>query len=343
MRVVRLFWKMGKKFVVWEARALLPLLVVSLLAGVVVHRQNINDTFFNIRTLIGAATFAYKMDKAYDRLPSIPLKPNNGNYPIVSEDYGGLFSCWGMMTNSETLCKFTLEALPYFYYEGLHGEDGAVIPSLMALVPGLGVTHFHVGGRASCVGAMMTLNYRYMNYTSPWNDADSLLAILIHELGHIQGVCGQPADLMEASNQVLTVEVLAGMANHNNHYAVKPLVKELRDFGLDYIHVQTYGTHWEGVYQALTNKYIFTTFGEQSRRAKSGRYWAEYPDELKYILTAYGAMPYRLIGATRQRPDQRTDELQLVYWGQTLVLDDLVYFLEHLDEHVQNAQNGHYD
>jgi len=326
-----------KRYIVWQVRGILPLLIIAGIVASVIVAPAVSSALGQGRVLWTAAEMAATMDKAYDKLPLIPLIPDGEVKDLNTEDYGGSFQCWGIKTNSELLCKFTLEVLPYYYYEGLHGENDAVWPASIAFIPGDGQYHFHILGRASCAGHYAILNYRSQNYASPWNDATSILATLVHELGHVQGVCGEPVGYMEASNQVLTFEILAAMANHGNHYAVRPLVKELRDSSLSYVEAELIDTPLYPVFKLWKHLTINTTFEERARVAKSRRYWANKQDELEYIIRSYGAVPYTLYASTVSSPPYITPKLQLIEWGQTLVLDDLAYFINNLDKHVNSV------
>lgn len=285
-----------------------------------------------------ALDFATRMDRLYDALPDKPIPIRDGGY--ITEE---VFPQWEVLTNSRDLELVAEDVLPYFGYEfGWY----TIRPYGIAFVPFQGPAAFHVLGRASCEYSIAIFNFRYANPLSTLYQHDSLLPTIVHELGHVQGVCTwlpwQVAE-MEAANQVATWEVLAAMANHGNAYAVKPLAAELRDAALSYARSVMRERKVEGLYDWYVRTFLLTTLEEQSKRDKARRFWEQDPETLDYILKAYGRKPWEMLTAGLAHPRHEVASIHYPNWQLllaprwegnyevTIRVDDLDYFLRHLE------------
>lgn len=282
-----------------------------------------------------AAYRAYKWDRAAERIPNRKL------WDIPSEDFTGDRAdqvIHGIKTNSRALVQWTIEIVPYFVREGVVGK--ARYPSMAAYKTGLTDRyHFHIAGQAMCVfHGGYWLNYRYHNPVSPWADRNEF-ATLVHELGHVQGICGPPTDIMETSNQVVCVEVLASMANDGNAYATKALLEELTDFAMGYLWVQAQEAGVPWLYEWFADLVIYNSFEERARRWRSRAYWEDRDEDLHYVITAYSERPYRWAMAAIDTRSKETVKLRLETWH-AIILDDLDYFLKHVRQHVRRARRA---
>jgi len=272
------------------------------------------------------------MDRLYDRLPDQPMEIVDGGMiidkPMIQ---------WGVVTNSRQLEQIVEVVVPYFTYEfGMK----SVYPRVAAFIPFEGMAAFHVLGRASCVDSVWIANYGYVNPYAHLYRRDNLLPTIVHEQGHVNGICGGNSAIMEGANQIATWEILAAMSNHGNKYAIKPLVGELRDAALDYTRATIHQAGADPLYQAFVLSAIYTTPEERSRVNKSWRFWADNQETLDYIIEAYGMKPWVYLQFALADPDHRTakDFYSYPCPAGTIRVDDLAWFLSHLDEVEQIAK-----
>ncbi len=275
-----------------------------------------------------AAELALYFDALYDRLGDSP-------YPAPSE---------------AQLVNLAYEVLPIFNYEGFVLPQ---FPSDLDLYPyQSGSNHIHIAGQSNCSG--FVLNYRFGNPYSSWYNEGSWVAVAIHEMVHVQqgSLCGSINNLyLEMSAEVISIEVMAALVNYGNRDMTYALVRELRGMAAS----AAYGL---ALNEGDLEKYV--TLRERLMRGddgrpdsfknagwdKSRRHWEENPERLEFILQAYSIFPLEKIVQSILYIDGAYDGLIMppgfvieypnspdVYVpGPPLILDDLMYFLEHADE-----------
>lgn len=244
------------------------------------------------------------------------------------------------------LVAWTLEALPYFEYEGVTGM--AIRPDNVQFVHyPTAMENFHVLGRAYCNpagGGPVEINARAANPASPWHGRPFILATLVHELIHVQGggFCDGSSAELESTTQLVTLEVLAAMANHGNALALYTVLDELRDMALAAAHYEAMASGDNDRYRALERK-VYSTPQEQARLAKSARRWELDQATLKEILYKYSKIPIDKIirGLERKAiPNLKLGPPAVYGFNSTpqeserrwLVIDDLAYVLDHAAE-----------
>lgn len=312
---------------------LLILAIVAAVAGGITYWPQFSGRANKAGLVLQAAYRAWKWDRAYDSIP--PEKIFDEDTEIYSESSPMMI--WGIQTNSYALVKWVIEILPYFTREGI--ADEVTVPDAAIYMPDTSDRyHFNIAGLARC-GGYFLLNWRYHNDVSPWYDRTEL-ATIVHELGHVQGVCvyslfatQEQTSLMEASNQVATVEVLAAMANDGNEYATRALLDELRGWAMSYVRVEAYENEVGWLYEFYANRLIYNSPEERSRHARSLRFWADKNDDLMYIIRSYSVRPYQWAMLGVEAPNNKTMRLfgeggQLD--GRQIVMDDLKYFMSHV-------------
>ncbi len=314
--------------------AFTTILVLGLLASAIgaIYLQN-RQEIINFHYALSVAKFAWQMDRFYDSLPDVPLTVIN---PDGTEDF--LWPEWGVMVNNEDLFLVVQGMLPYFPYElGI----GPIIPRMVAFQPfATGDEHFHIGGQASCTYRMFIVNYAYINKFSPRFQRDSLLPTIVHELGHVQGICSQGgpgAGRMEGFNQVATWEVLASACRHGNTFACKPLAGELRNAAMDYVRAYAWHTGHDDIYRDFALGMVYNSANERSRITNAWEYWDEEDNQklLRYVIINYGQQPWIFMTEalsneaydykTRQTPFYPTED-------GTIKCDDLRWFKTHLSD-----------
>jgi len=311
-------------------------IIVGLTLGAYVFYQHNQEAVTYSVAAVRAGYFAWRMDRLYDRLPDVPIELSREGAPSDR-----VFLYWGQSTNSQILTEVSMEVLPYFDYEGI--VERPIIPRQIYFIPfAKGADAFHIGGRASCQYAAYILNWNYANRFSPRFQRDSLLPNLVHELGHVQGMCsdrelgGEMVGYMESSNQVATWEVLCSMSLHGNRYAIKPTIGELRNAAMDYLRGCTYGNGTEGLYKWFALNVIYSSQEERLRILNSWQYWEGTEHNrrlLHYIVVAYGMKPYSMAMTALADPDLMSEQSMFFPNRQRKIkVDDLDLFLRSLGE-----------
>lgn len=264
-----------------------------------------------------------------------------------------------MSVTQDDITLWALETLPMFGYEGLLNYP--VVPSAIELVPTLSpMEHNHILGRALCTypGAPIAapnnieMNFRTANPHSAWfGEGDRFLPTLIHEMIHIQGVCGS-GEASETATQLVTLEVLAALVNGGNEEALRPLLQELRDIALASLQLEA----WQGTdedfqeYREFRDT-VLTSAVERARFEKSIRFWSQsfsHKAQLTYILRAYNDSVWRHLNTAFADEDSYTGDLYIPEFGDTasrrtltydgrrpFKMDDLVYFIENAEDLVR--------
>lgn len=240
------------------------------------------------------------------------------------------------------LTAFALEIVPFFQYEDITPATH-LPPVRMLWYPA--DRNFHTAGSYLTLLDTVTINLRFFNPFAPrWYHSVGVLSVLVHELGHSQGVLPKagiqdPAEavaLMEATNQLATLEVLAAMTRDGNVYALPAFIREMQGFAADYGWSIALEAGREKTYTAYVERVANTAYGIASYH-RAVAHWADDLDQLKHILKAYGRMPYTLLVEALRDPDYLTRELPyLPNESHRLKMDDTAYVLEHLDELVRD-------
>ncbi len=275
-----------------------------------------------------AAELTLYFDALYDRMGDSP-------YPAPSE---------------AQLVDLAYEVLPIFNYEGF------VLPQFpldLDLYPyQSGGEHIHIAGQSDCAG--FVLNYRFGNPYSSWFGEGSWVSTAIHEMVHVQQgpLCGSIDNLyIEMSAEVITIEVMAALVNYGNRNMTYALVRELRGMAASAAYGLALQEENLEQYVALRNRIVQEDTGRSDSFKNAGwdksrRHWEENPERLEFILQAYSIFPLEQIVQSILYIDGTIDGLIMppgfvieypnspdVYVpGPSLVLDDLMYFLEHADE-----------
>ena len=248
---------------------------------------------------------------------------------------------------------WTYEIVPYFEYEGLTSRARYPDSAQYTLFPGAG-GHFHVLGKAQCDrdgGGPIFINARGLIPESVRFGETWLLPTLIHELIHAQGggFCSGSSESLESTTQMATLEVLAAMANHGNVDAVYALIDELRDMAMAAVYYEALRDNRLGDYYAFRDR-IYTAPLERARSEKSRRFWFETAQSranLKEILNKYNFIPISRVLEGLKADEPRIENLYLGEWVEygrsstsgapdkyaprSLKIDDLAYFLEHVE------------
>lgn len=178
----------------------------------------------------GALVLLRRLDEAADRIEKSAPEP-----PQTIEE-------------ARTLAQ---EIIPYFLYEGIRANEKIVdygsfrmtapqhevIPESIEAEYFGGERVFHVLGKAWCVDekeAKIWLNSRYYNPYSSLFNRQAQITTLVHELGHVQGIC-KMNPLTEPATEVATTEVLAAMTRHGNKYAPLPFLRQVQAMAFDYL------------------------------------------------------------------------------------------------------------
>lgn len=258
--------------------------------------------------------------------------------------------------NQRTINEWTAEILPYFEYEGIIAS--AFVPNEVRLTSYVNaMENFHVLGRAYCSsagGGPIEINARVGNPVSAWYGRTSFLATLVHELGHVQGggLCSDNSDETESTTQLVTLEVLAAMANGGNKLALYAVLDELRDMLMGAVQYEAMVGKVDG-WREFRER-VYSTPEEIARSEKSARRWRSNRPLLKEILFKYSYVPVQKI--LKGLPDEKIPKLMLGEppwdgWDgavipyvqplkpRALAIDDLAYVLDHAEE-ILNAPRG---
>lgn len=203
--------------------------------------------------------------------------------------------------NGTDLANWTREIIPYFEYEKIMEDNdpgefnGLIYPEISFEDYQDGLMHNHILGRTFVFTNEIDLNNRITNPISPWYSREDSIGTLVHELAHAQGVKfpapNSPFD-EESSAQLVTLEVLAAMANNGNELVVPALLDELRHMNMQ-----------AARFVATRDRRLPEFFEDQERilpdpfdlanARKASRMWEKHEDKKRYpyILEAYNYLP----------------------------------------------------
>jgi hypothetical protein len=237
-----------------------------------------------------------------------------------------------------SLTRWTREIVPWFAAEGIVGIERA--PARVGYVDFHGRQANVILGTTDCRGAVVSISRRYANPVSSMYRSVDLVFTLAHELAHVQqnALCERaPSADVEASAQLMALEVTAAMALDGNAWAGLALLRELRDQAVGVLRFDAErqlpgaGVRLETVVDA-----VYST-AEQARAAQRTLYWARDPALRTEVLLHYAVSPYRKL-ATALRGDLVVTDLATPItharpWASgpldgTLLVDDLAHFLD---------------
>lgn len=249
---------------------------------------------------------ALRLDKAIDSLPetTIVLTPDN-------------------------LVDWLHEIVPYFE------ENGAITS---AHWPKEASTEFyadargalHIGGQSNCTD-WVKVNERFIRSTSAWYGRIGALAVLTHELAHMQQgkLCETlPTEDIETTAQIMAIEVMASMTLSGNKPMRAALLDELFDMTMGAAWSYGLTDEYRTAYTALESQVYSKPF-ERARMARARLSWRGREIELRGILRAYNLMPMRLMMESYWTGKPIVSEA--IPSGK-LAMDDLSYVLDHLEE-----------
>ncbi len=267
------------------------------------------------------------------------------------------------ITTDDELDAWTAEIVPFFGYEAITGPDadatGYRYPTSLEFdffdERGSRGQH-HILGMANCMSGELWINARFANPASTWYESRTVLAVLVHELAHIQGICW--SSISEQSAQLATLEVLAAMSVKGSHPAFASLIDELRDMSLAAAYGIALRDDRMAEYEALSRELSNDAFSI-ANTDKAMRYWAEDTAELERILRLYSVEPMQSVTAALHQgtcsfrnPTWNTDLKEIEYPRFTLdvpcvldvqlpinqmvftvplVIDDLAYVWDHAE------------
>jgi hypothetical protein len=317
----------------WLVATLVLLVVAGLITGLAWKPVSIiryRNSHFYDQYLHGWVD--YDREFSYDEAMAFAIRLDRIIDKIEEQDPD-----WYPIATTNTAYAWVAELAPQFHYEG---AAMTVNYPLMAFAPAFhGGRHNHVAGQSNCEEAF-TINLRFANPISVWHERGSWIATLAHELAHNhQGqLCYElERELIETTAQVMSWEVLAGLANQRNKYALFALLDTLRSDAMS----MAWGMALEGDGVTLERfeRDLRHLHGHDELRwasyQKSMRFWEGNRDELAWILVNYAAAPLNLVQEHRYRGviphlaiDTPTSDLKI---------DDLLYVLEHAEELVDQA------
>jgi hypothetical protein len=247
-------------------------------------------------------------------------------FHALTEEIDG--SGWHPEATEERLDQWVAELIPMYAYEGV--SDRTKVPNMVALVRWQeAFAHNKIGGRSDC-GQYAVVNYRYMNPISEWYQRPYWIGILTHELAHVAqgpGVCAiydsQPT---ENAAQIVTLEVLASLANGGNRDAAYTLAHEIKGMAMSAVRAMSSRAEYREFYQRLYPNRP----DKWARLLQSERYWARDPEQLHTILEKYNRQPLELV--YRYRQDGVVYRLALPNETKSLRIDDLLYYMRHAEE-----------
>lgn len=311
-------WLAGVACVAVLAAAVLPHLAIY-------HQEPLGiwTTTFDATSVESREKWATRLDWLADQLPAKP-----------------------MLTSIEEMNEWAIEILPYMAYEGIH-EPEANIPYDLGLFFAMSASAFHLAGQAMCrtldegeVLGPIILNGRYINPVSTWYGRETSLAVLTHELVHMQGgtFCSGKSEDLEANTQIAAMEVMAAMVNHGNKAVLRPLLLELKDMVLASLQYDLDRAAYMS-FRVTLDSDPFTIAAAE----KSYRHWGTASTELKDILYKYNVVPVNAI--IEGLGDGTVERVQSVQWNLAddtvevlpLQVDDLQYLFAHVDDYVRSA------
>lgn len=157
--------------------------------------------------------------------------------------------------------------------------------------------HNHVLGQSDCEDGLW-VNARYINPVSSWYQDVRFLSTFTHELVHSQqGIaCDlQDREVVEATAVVVSLEVMAALANNGNRWMAYALLDELQGIVLGELRYRSLGSESA---RTRLNHLLGEIDGdpwERAERAQRYRYWDSDVQTLRFVLRAYAHRPYVML------------------------------------------------
>lgn len=304
------------------------LILVILLVSFYVHRLVTKDPIMKIQIRgeewLGfdeAADLAKRFDRMVDR--------------IDASDWSA-----GKATD-ENMTDWAYEITPMFTYEGLVTEGNATFDFFTNPFFD-GYNHNHIAGRSDCATYVL-LNARYKNKFSGWYQKNLWPVVLAHEIAHAQqgASCDREyntQDNIENSAQIMAWEVMAAVANQGSKEAVLSMAYELRASALSAAAAMAGFEDRQDDYDSLIDDIFEGDAHETARRAKGMRFWSSDLEQLEALRMRYSWTPLNLVFEARN--EGTIYQLSVSNDTHSADIDDLLYFIEHMEELVDWAIGG---
>lgn len=338
-----------RKFII--AFLILLLALVFVLVGSIEYQKNDSPAMVELTlselfqpeialTVEGATEIVLRVDALADRIEQL--------YP-------------DQLRSKEAVQGFILEIAPYAVYERImpentnYGDKGRLMLPTREILPDImfrhygGQDNFHLMGTAAChdlENPVMNISLRYFNPASPlFNKAASQIAVTVHELMHMQGICtdvskgGEDVADIETATQIATLEVLAAMTRHGNEYGLLPFLREIQDYAEDFLLLDAVKNGTLDAYKQNIVAVTANNIYREASFAKSMDHWFESPSltfRLKEILTHYGVQPYEYIIEALNDEDYETRKLPFPNKRGKIQLNDIAWVLDRLTELVND-------
>lgn len=211
--------------------------------------------------------------------------------------------------------------------------------------------HSSVLGSSDCTNYIV-FNVRTVNPVSTWYNREDFLWTAIHESAHMQqgqGVCGVvETELLEATAQLMTAEVVASRAVVGDNRAFKALTTELFDWSLGAAFGEAIKEDRLEEYKRDREKLLPGALNNSKLEKTLRKYELDMP-RLQYILEAYSARPLNIAIDAIKNNNGMAEGLALPavsdggYFNTSYIpvlkLDDLTYFVKNMEEIGENL-NG---
>lgn len=256
-------------------------------------------------------------------------------------------------TSEQSAIMILAEYNNYFAYEGFTRESK--MPQQIRFVFYPPHRFNNVLGSSDC-DEYININARTVNPVSEWYNQEEWLWTVVHESAHIHQtpeVCNDSsidAELLEATAQIMTAEVMASLANSGDIRAFRSLTTELSSWAMGAALAGAIEEDRMEEYMQLRDD-VSPGAMSQSRIDKTMRKYQFDMPRLKYILEAYSAKPLNIMvkafdGYNYARglaiPKQYSENFTQLPEKHTpsVKLDDLQYFIANLEPMAEDIVKG---
>ena len=222
--------------------------------------------------------------------PQLPFEEDEAGYTRGFKiDPDSIYS-YGIESNNVWIAEYVRKIVPYFAYDKVTNQG--IYPFSAASTPLTDSNSFHVGGRMYHTTNAIILNERYF-IDDRWNDKRRALAVLVHELVHIQrnAYTFGASEELENATSTATVEVLAAMCNYGDDIACKAFWFNIENLARTSLSLQLEDLGLESLYEAWANTF-WRSDAKTDAYNKSRRFWADSPGQLKTIQEKYYLGPW---------------------------------------------------
>ena len=289
-------------------------------------REGYYDTAFRVElsgkeklTFEDACAIAKRIDRCTDQLPDVKV-------PIDDKE----------------LIKWVIEMIPNFEAEG--AVDIPRYPENVAFVIyKTADRHIHTAGQSDC-SKFAVLNARYVNSVTSDYGKDEYLFTLLHELAHVQqgNSCNEDRTLVEATAQIVALEVGASLINQGNRTLLRPVLQELKNIFIG----TAYSVALRDGRMEEFKRYRKTITSSAFREAAfehSIREWESEQWRLEQILERYEEMPANKIVSAITKDHNIIRDLALSPMGgakRPFIIDDLNYLITYMEDLTSEAASG---